>query len=71
VKNVATLVHDLDNSIASRELVSRFVKSGYFNVVEYTDSEDRVPGRTRAAHSSRCLQPFRREAVHRCRVPAR
>src|SRR5674476_1043149 len=42
VKNVATLVHDLDNSIASRELVSRFVKSGYFNVVEYTDSEDRV-----------------------------
>jgi ABC-2 type transport system permease protein len=42
VKNVATLVHDLDNSVASRELVSRFVKSGYFNVVEYTDSEDRV-----------------------------
>jgi len=42
VKNVATLVNDLDNSIASRELVSRFVKSGYFNVVEYTDSEDRV-----------------------------
>ena len=25
VKNVATLVHDLDNSIASRELVSLFV----------------------------------------------
>jgi ABC-2 type transport system permease protein len=42
VKNIATLIHDLDNSIASRELVSRFVKSGYFNVVEYTDSEDRV-----------------------------
>src|ERR1035437_3895793 len=42
VKNVPTLVHDLDNSIASRELVSRFVKSGYFSVVEYTDSEDRV-----------------------------
>jgi len=42
VKNIATLVHDLDNSIASRELVSRFVKSGYFNVVEYTDREGRV-----------------------------
>ena len=34
VKNVATLIHDLDNSVASRELVSRFVKSGYFSVVE-------------------------------------
>jgi len=42
VKNIATLIHDLDNSIASRELVSRFVKSGYFHVVEYTDREDRV-----------------------------
>jgi len=42
VKNIATLVYDLDNSIATRELVSRFVKSGYFNVVEYTDREDRV-----------------------------
>ena len=42
VKHIATLVHDLDNSIASRELVSRFAKSGYFNVVEYTDREDRV-----------------------------
>lgn len=42
VKNIATLVHDLDNSIASRELISRFVKSGYFHVVEYTDREDRV-----------------------------
>src|ERR1019366_2653102 len=42
VKNVATLVHDLDNSVASRELVSRFVNSGYFSVVEYTDSEDRI-----------------------------
>jgi ABC-2 type transport system permease protein len=42
VKNIATLVHDLDNSTASRELVSRFVKSGYFHVVEYTDRESRV-----------------------------
>ncbi|MCW5979656.1 MAG: ABC transporter permease [Bryobacteraceae bacterium] len=42
VENIATLVYDLDNSISTRELVSRFVKSGYFNVVEYTDREDRV-----------------------------
>ena len=42
VKDIATLIHDLDNSIASRELVSRFVKSGYFHVVEYTDREERA-----------------------------
>ncbi|MBN9657554.1 MAG: ABC transporter permease [Acidobacteria bacterium] len=42
VKNIRTLVHDLDNSVASRELISRFVKSGYFNVVEYTDRDSRV-----------------------------
>ncbi|MFN7998493.1 MAG: ABC transporter permease [Bryobacteraceae bacterium] len=42
VKNIRTLVYDLDNSVASRELISRFVKSGYFNVVEYTDRDGRV-----------------------------
>lgn len=35
VKHVATAVHDLDNSVASRALVARFVQSGYFDVVEY------------------------------------
>lgn len=42
VKNVATAVYDLDNSVASRELISRFVQSGYFEVVEYVDSDRRV-----------------------------
>jgi ABC-2 type transport system permease protein len=42
VKNIPTLVSDLDNSVASRELVSRFVKSGYFDVVEYTDRDSRI-----------------------------
>lgn len=42
VRNIRTLVYDLDNSVASRELISRFAKSGYFNVVEYTDRDSRV-----------------------------
>lgn len=42
VKNIPTLVYDLDNSVASRELVSRFLKSGYFDVVEYTEQDSRV-----------------------------
>src|SRR5574337_1212681 len=33
VRHVATAVYDLDNSAASRELVARFVNSGYFDVV--------------------------------------
>lgn len=42
VKHVTTAVYDLDNSITSRELVDRFVKSGYFDVVEYVNNEDRA-----------------------------
>jgi ABC-2 type transport system permease protein len=42
VKNIATAVYDLDNSISSRELVARFVKSGYFNIVEYVTDDDRA-----------------------------
>lgn len=42
VEHVTTAVYDLDNSVASRELVARFVESGYFNVVEYVNSEDRA-----------------------------
>lgn len=42
VKNVATAVFDLDNSIASRELVARFENSGYFNVVAHLQHEEQV-----------------------------
>jgi drug efflux transport system permease protein len=42
VKHVPTAVYDLDNSVASRELVGRFVKSGYFDIIEYVDAEDRA-----------------------------
>lgn len=42
VRHVATAVYDLDNSRESRELVARFVRSGYFDVTEYVDSDRRV-----------------------------
>jgi ABC-2 type transport system permease protein len=42
VKHVTTAVHDLDNSVTSRELISRFEKSGYFDIVEYVDNENRA-----------------------------
>jgi ABC-2 type transport system permease protein len=41
VRNVVTAVMDYDNSVWSRELVARFAKSGYFNVVAWVES-DRV-----------------------------
>jgi ABC-2 type transport system permease protein len=41
VKHVATAIYDLDNSVASRELVGRFVRSGYFDIVEYVDNDAR------------------------------
>ena len=33
VKHVRTAVYDLDNSQESRDVVARFVRSGYFDVV--------------------------------------
>lgn len=42
VKHVATAVYDLDNSIASRELIARFVRSGYFDIVEHVNDENRA-----------------------------
>ena len=42
VRHVATAVYDLDNSVASRELVQRFARSGYFEIVEYIVSDRRL-----------------------------
>ncbi len=42
VKHVATAVYDLDNSRESRELVARFVASGYFDIHEYIVQRSRV-----------------------------
>ncbi|MFA5043666.1 MAG: ABC transporter permease [Kiritimatiellia bacterium] len=42
VRHVATAVYDLDNSPASRDLVQRFARSGYFDIVEYISSDRRL-----------------------------
>lgn len=42
VRNVKTAIHDLDNSVVSRELISRFEKSGYFDVVEHVQNDARA-----------------------------
>ncbi len=39
VRNVATAVFDADNTVASRELASRFVKSGYFDARQYLEND--------------------------------
>jgi ABC-2 type transport system permease protein len=42
VKNVALAVYDLDNTVASRELIARFVRSGYFHIAFRAEQEDQV-----------------------------
>jgi ABC-2 type transport system permease protein len=41
VRHIATAVYDLDNTVASRDFISRFPKSGYFDIVEYVASDAR------------------------------
>ena len=42
VRDISTAIYDLDASVASRDLVSRFAESGYFHIQEYITSEPRV-----------------------------
>jgi ABC-2 type transport system permease protein len=42
VTNIKTAVLDFDNTPSSRELLSEFTSSGYFEVVEYADSQDDI-----------------------------
>ncbi|MEW6671842.1 MAG: ABC transporter permease [Thermodesulfobacteriota bacterium] len=42
VKHVATAIYDLDNSVVSRELVARFVESGYFDIAAYAANPTQV-----------------------------
>jgi ABC-2 type transport system permease protein len=42
VRNVRTAVYDLDNSVASRALVSRFASNGYFKIVEHVGTDARA-----------------------------
>jgi ABC-2 type transport system permease protein len=42
VRHVKTAVYDLDNSVESRELTARFVRSGYFDVTGHIGDEQRA-----------------------------
>ncbi|MBI5603734.1 MAG: ABC transporter permease [Deltaproteobacteria bacterium] len=42
VRHVATGIYDLDNSVASREVIARFVHSGYFDVEAWVSREEEV-----------------------------
>ncbi len=42
VQHVKTAVYDLDNSTESRDLAARFVKSGYFDIMEYVYRDGRA-----------------------------
>lgn len=42
VTHIPTAIFDLDNSRASRELISHFVSSGYFEITEYVYHEERA-----------------------------
>ena len=42
VRNVALAVYDLDNTVTSRELISRFEKSGYFKIIKYIEQEKQI-----------------------------
>jgi ABC-2 type transport system permease protein len=39
VRRIRTAIYDLDNSVRSRELISRFVSSGYFEVAAYVNDD--------------------------------
>jgi len=42
VRHIRTAVYDLDNSVPSRDLVARFIRSGYFDVVEHVGDDRRA-----------------------------
>lgn len=56
VKHVATAVYDLDNSVASRELIARFVESGYFDIAAYAKNPNHVRELINRGHVSAVLQ---------------
>lgn len=42
VRHIKTAIYDLDNTVESRELTAMFVRSGYFDLIEYIKREERV-----------------------------
>ena len=56
VRDVRTAVYDLDNTADSRELVARFLRSGYFRAVEHVGNEDRARELVDRSQASAVLQ---------------
>ncbi|MFH1452826.1 MAG: ABC transporter permease [Armatimonadota bacterium] len=42
IKNIPTVVYDMDKSRLSRELISGFDKSRYFSIIDYINDEDQI-----------------------------
>ncbi len=42
VRHIRTALYDLDNSVPSRDLAARFIRSGYFDVIEYVSDDRRA-----------------------------
>lgn len=42
VKNIPTVVYDLDGRSASRELIDRFINSGYFHILGHVGSDEEL-----------------------------
>ncbi len=49
VTDVATVIYDRDNSRESRDLIARFIASGYFRAIEYVDTDLRAASSWTAA----------------------
>jgi ABC-2 type transport system permease protein len=56
VRDVRTAVYELDNTADSRELVARFLRSGYFRAVEHVGNEDRARELVDRSQASAVLQ---------------
>ncbi|MGE3884966.1 MAG: ABC transporter permease [Vicinamibacterales bacterium] len=71
IRNVRVAVQDLDRSTRSRELVSAFVNSGYFDLVSYVDARSEVDSLVnRNAARALLVVPARFEEDVRNRRPA-
>ena len=60
VQHVPTAIYDLDNSVESRELTARFIRSGYFDATETVGSD-----------APRAVPPRPQRREHRLAVQSR
>jgi ABC-2 type transport system permease protein len=56
VRHVATAIYDLDNSVASRELIARFEASGYFDIAAYAKNPEDIRDLIDRGHVRAVLQ---------------